>query len=70
MTHLLEINNLDVKFDTDEGRITAIDNVSLTWWWRASRGVTSSRASRTPAKPASNAPVAVRVAEVGGETID
>ena len=28
MTHLLEINNLDVKFDTDEGRITAIDNVS------------------------------------------
>ena len=29
MTHLLEINNLDVKFDTDEGRITAIDNVSL-----------------------------------------
>ena len=30
MTHLLEINNLDVKFDTDEGRITAIDNVSLT----------------------------------------
>ena len=30
MTHLLEIKNLDVKFDTDEGRITAIDNVSLT----------------------------------------
>ena len=30
MAHLLEINNLDVKFDTDEGRITAIDNVSLT----------------------------------------
>ena len=30
MTHLLEINNLGVKFDTDEGRITAIDNVSLT----------------------------------------
>ena len=30
MSHLLEINNLDVKFDTDEGRITAIDNVSLT----------------------------------------
>ena len=30
MTHLLKINNLDVKFDTDEGRITAIDNVSLT----------------------------------------
>ncbi len=30
MNHLLEINNLDVKFDTDEGRITAIDNVSLT----------------------------------------
>ncbi len=30
MNHLLEINNLDVKFDTDEGRITAIENVSLT----------------------------------------
>ena len=30
MGHLLEINNLDVKFDTDEGRITAIHNVSLT----------------------------------------
>ena len=30
MNHLLEINKLDVKFDTDEGRITAIDNVSLT----------------------------------------
>ena len=30
MSHLLEVNNLDVKFDTDEGRITAIDNVSLT----------------------------------------
>ena len=30
MKYLLEINNLDVKFDTDEGRITAIDNVSLT----------------------------------------
>ena len=30
MSHLLEINNLDVKFDTDEGRITAIENVSLT----------------------------------------
>ena len=30
MSHLLEINKLDVKFDTDEGRITAIDNVSLT----------------------------------------
>tara|TARA_B100000035_G_scaffold312651_1_gene324594 strand:+ start:236 stop:1216 length:981 start_codon:yes stop_codon:yes gene_type:complete len=30
MNHLLEIKNLDVKFDTDEGRITAIDNVSLT----------------------------------------
>jgi len=30
MSHLLEIKNLDVKFDTDEGRITAIDNVSLT----------------------------------------
>ena len=29
MSHLLEIKNLDVKFDTDEGRITAIDNVSL-----------------------------------------
>ena len=30
MAHLLEINNLDVKFDTDEGRITAIENVSLS----------------------------------------
>ena len=30
MSHLLEINNLDVKFDTDEGRITAIENVSLS----------------------------------------
>ena len=30
MSHLIEINNLDVRFDTDEGRITAIDNVSLT----------------------------------------
>ena len=30
MGHLLEINNLDVKFDTDEGRITAIENVSLS----------------------------------------
>ena len=30
MKHLLKINNLDVKFDTDEGRITAIENVSLT----------------------------------------
>ena len=30
MSHLLEINNLDVQFDTDDGRITAIENVSLT----------------------------------------
>ena len=30
MAHLLEINYLDVKFDTDEGRITAIENVSLS----------------------------------------
>ena len=30
MGYLLEINNLDVKFDTDEGRITAIENVSLS----------------------------------------
>jgi len=30
MSHLLEINNLDVRFDTDEGRIIAIENVSLT----------------------------------------
>ena len=30
MSHLLEIKNLDVKFDTDEGRITAIENVSLS----------------------------------------
>ena len=30
MSHLLEINNLDVKFDTDEGRITAVENISLS----------------------------------------
>ena len=30
MAHLLEIKNLDVKFDNDEGRITAIENVSLS----------------------------------------
>ncbi|MDC3131854.1 ABC transporter ATP-binding protein [Pelagibacteraceae bacterium] len=29
MSHLLEIKNLDVKFDTDEGRITAVENISL-----------------------------------------
>jgi len=30
MTHLLEVKNLDVKFDTDEGRITAVENISLS----------------------------------------
>ena len=30
MSELLKINNLDVKFDTDEGRITAVENISLT----------------------------------------
>ena len=25
MSHLLEVKNLDVKFDTDEGRITAVE---------------------------------------------
>ena len=29
MSHLLEVKNLDVKFDTDEGRITAVENISL-----------------------------------------
>ena len=26
---LLTVENLDLKFDTDEGRITAVDNVSF-----------------------------------------
>ena len=30
MKHLLEVKNLDVKFDTDEGRITAVENISLS----------------------------------------
>jgi len=30
MDELLKINNLDVKFDTDEGRITAVENISLS----------------------------------------
>ena len=30
MSHLLEVKNLDVKFDTDEGRITAVENISFT----------------------------------------
>ena len=30
MEELLKINNLDVKFDTDEGRITAVENISLS----------------------------------------
>ena len=30
MSHLLEVKNLDVKFDTDEGRITAVENISLS----------------------------------------
>ena len=30
MSHLLEVKNLDVKFDTDEGKITAVENISLS----------------------------------------
>ena len=30
MPNLLEVKNLDVKFDTDEGRITAVENISFT----------------------------------------
>ena len=30
MSHLLEVKNLDVKFDTDEGRITSVENISLS----------------------------------------
>ena len=30
MSHLLEVKNLDVKFNTDEGQITAVENVSLS----------------------------------------
>ncbi len=30
MSYLLEVKNLDVKFDTDEGRITAVENISLS----------------------------------------
>ena len=30
MSHLLEVKNLDVKFNTDEGKITAVENVSLS----------------------------------------
>ena len=30
MSNLLEVKNLDVKFDTDEGRITAVENISFT----------------------------------------
>ena len=30
MSELLNIKNLDVKFDTDEGRITAVENISLS----------------------------------------
>ena len=30
MSHLLEVKNLDVKFDTDEGRITAVENIALS----------------------------------------
>ena len=30
MSHLLEVKNLDVEFDTDEGRITAVENISLS----------------------------------------
>ncbi len=30
MSHLLDVKNLIVKFDTDEGRITAVENISLS----------------------------------------
>ena len=30
MTNLLEIKNLNVEFDTDEGRILAVNNLSLS----------------------------------------
>ena len=30
MSHLLEVKNLDVKFDTDEGRIIAVENISIS----------------------------------------
>ena len=30
MSYLLEVKNLDVKFDTDEGRIIAVQNISLS----------------------------------------
>ena len=30
MSNLLEVKNLDVKFDTDEGRITAVENISFS----------------------------------------
>ena len=30
MTRLLDVDNLTLQFDTDEGRITAVDNVSFT----------------------------------------
>ena len=30
MTRLLDVNNLTLQFDTDEGRITAVDDVSFT----------------------------------------
>lgn len=30
MTRLIDVHNLNLKFDTDEGRITAVDNVSFS----------------------------------------
>ena len=30
MTRLLDVENLTIQFDTDEGRITAVDDVSFT----------------------------------------
>ena len=30
MTALLDIKNLNVQFDTDEGRIVAVENISLS----------------------------------------
>ena len=29
MTRLIDVENLTLQFDTDEGRITAVDNVSF-----------------------------------------
>ena len=49
MSALLDIKNLNVQFDTDEGRIVAVENISLSvnagevlgsswrvWFWKIS----------------------------------